>query len=149
MRRIIQCFVLTLCAVAADASDRTDVVSAVNRLVTAFNNGDTQAFIASCAAETSIVDEIPPHEWHGAGGCAKWVADYGLFVEHEQIADAVTTVGTPRRVVINGKDAYVVLPATCTYRQAGKSVRENVIVTVTLHSGSEGWRLTGWTWARL
>jgi hypothetical protein len=51
----------------AAASEETDVMAAVFQWVDGFNKGDMKAAVAACAAETSIIDNIPPHEWHGAG----------------------------------------------------------------------------------
>ena len=133
----------------ATASEKTAVMAAVHQIVDGFNEGDTKSLLSACADETSIIDEVPPHEWHGAGGCSKWMKDYDVFAQKRKITNAVTTLGTPRRIEITEGDAYVVVPAKCDYKQEGKPVHENVIVTVSLHKSDLRWRLTGWTWARL
>jgi ketosteroid isomerase-like protein len=146
---LISFFVVLLVPNLGIASQKADVIMAVQTIVDAFNKGDSQAFLAACAEETSIVDEIPPHEWHGAGGCAKWMTDYGVFVEKHQVAKAVTTLSRPRRIQIDADTAYVVVPAKCDYKQEGKPVHENVIVTLSLRKTASKWQLTGWTWSRL
>jgi hypothetical protein len=146
---LITLFVVLLVPGLGIASEKADVMAAVHKVVDAFNKGDSHAFLAACAEETSIVDEIPPHEWHGAGGCSKWMADYGVFVEKQRVANAVTTLGHPRRIQIDAETAYVVIPAKCDYTQEGKPVHENVIVTLSLHKTASRWQLTGWTWSRL
>ena len=138
-----------LTAGQAAASEKAAVMGAVHQIVDGFNKGDTKSLLSTCANETSIIDEVPPHEWHGAGGCSAWMKDYDVFAQKKQIADAVTTLGVPRRIEITEDNAYVVVPAKCDYKQAGKPVHENVIVTVSLHKSDASWRLTGWTWARL
>ena len=49
------------------ATDKTDVMTTVHQFVDGFNKGDTASALAACADQTSIIDEFPPHEWHGAG----------------------------------------------------------------------------------
>src|ERR1700730_4808537 len=73
---LITLFVVLLVPGLGIASEKADVMAAVHKIVDAFNKGDSHAFLSACAEETSIVDEIPPHEWHGAGGCSKWMVDY-------------------------------------------------------------------------
>jgi hypothetical protein len=145
--RIVILWIVT--AGAVWSSEKSDVMASVHRLVDAFNKGDSKAFLAACSDQTSIIDEISPHEWHGTGGCSKWMSDYAVYVEKTKVADAVTTLGNPKRIIISADNAYVVVPAKCVYKQFGKPVNENVVVTVTLHKDDSGWQLTGWTWARL
>jgi hypothetical protein len=75
--------------------------------------------------------------------------DYAIYAQKTGIADAVTTLGAPKRVIVSGDDAYVVVSAKCVYKQGGKAINESVIVTAALHKSDSRWRLTGWTWARL
>jgi hypothetical protein len=49
------------------------VLATVHKFVDAFNKGDTKAAVAACADQTSIIDEFPPHQWHGAGACASFL----------------------------------------------------------------------------
>jgi hypothetical protein len=56
-------------------SAQTAVLTPINQFVDGFNKGDTKTAVAACADETSILDEFLPHEWHGAGACAKWLSD--------------------------------------------------------------------------
>ena len=57
-------------------AQQAEVLATITRAVDAFNKGDTKTFASTCAAETSIIDEFPPHEWHGAGACQRWMNDY-------------------------------------------------------------------------
>ena len=49
-------------------SAQTAVLTSINQFVDGFNKGDTKMAVAACADETSILDEFPPHEWHGYWG---------------------------------------------------------------------------------
>ena len=138
-----------LLAGTALATDRTDVLVPVHQFVDGFNKGDTKHAVAACAAETSIIDEFAPHEWHGAGACQKWADDYDANAKHDAITDGIVTLGTPTHVDVTGDHAYVVTPADYTFKQAGQPVKETgSMFTFALAKGADGWRITGWSWSK-
>jgi len=61
-----------LAAGPAAASVQTDVMAAVHQFVDGFNKGDLKASQAACAEQMFILDDVPPHEWHGAGAFTRW-----------------------------------------------------------------------------
>jgi hypothetical protein len=129
--------------------DTTGVMAAVHQFVDAFNKGDTKTAAAACADQTSIIDEFPPHEWHGAGGCAKWTQDYDADAKRNGITDGVVTLSTPKHIDITPDRAYVVVPADYVYKQKAKPVKETgSILTVALKKGASGWRITAWAWTK-
>lgn len=140
---------VVLTAGQAAASDKTDVMKVVRQFVDGFNKGDTKAAVASCAEEASIIDEFPPHEWHGAGACSKWINDYDADAKKNGITDGVVTLRTPWHVDVTGDRAYVVAPVNYTYKQKRKLVKEiGSLLTVSLQKGGAGWRITGWAWSK-
>src|ERR1700757_3045390 len=111
------CLIAILIAAIAGqvaASDKTDVMKAVNQYVVAFNKGDAKTAAASCADQTSIIDEFPPHEWHGTGACSTWMSDYDADAKKKGITDGSVTLSTPRHIDVTGDRAYVVVPANYT-----------------------------------
>jgi ketosteroid isomerase-like protein len=132
------------------ASEKSDVADTVSKFLDAFNKGDTETAAAVCAEETSIIDEFPPHEWHGAGGCAKWMAAYDEDAKKNGISDGIVTLGKPRHIDVTGHRAYVVIPATYVYKKQGTEEKEvGSILTVALHKEKDtGWHITGWSWAK-
>jgi ketosteroid isomerase-like protein len=129
------------------ASDQTDVMAVASQWRDAFNKRDTSAGVATCADETSIVDDIPPFEWHGAGACSRWMNDDAAFMKKNAITQPHVVFGTARHVDVAGDRAYMVAPADFTYLQQGKPVKETATVVMTFQKGVNGWRITGWTWA--
>lgn len=130
-------------------SAQTAVLAPVNQFVDGFNKGDTKMFVAACADQTSILDEFPPHEWHGTGACAKWAGDFEADAKKNGITDGVVKLSNPSHVDITSDRAYVVIPANYTFKQKGKPVSEvGSIITLTLRKGPSGWRITGWAWAK-
>lgn len=131
------------------ASEKTDVMETVQQAVDAFNKGDTKGLLATCTDQMCIIDEFPPHEWHGAGTCSKWSTDYDADAKKNGITDGIVTIGKPRYVDVTGDRAYVVLLADYTYKQNGKPIKETGATwTFTMQKVEAGWRITGWAWAK-
>jgi len=134
-------------AVPALASDKTDVMAAVNQFMDGFNKGDTKTALTACAAEAYIIDEFPPYEWHGAGACSHWADAYDANAKKNAITDGVVTLGEPLHVDVTADRAYVVVPADYAYKEEGKPAKETgARFTVALQKGQAGWRITAWTW---
>jgi hypothetical protein len=115
---------LGLTAIQAVASESTDVMVAVHQFIDGFNKGDIKSALAACADQTSIIDEFPPHEWHGAGACSTWANDYVADAKKNGITDGIVTLGTPRHIDVTADRAYVVVPANYTFKQNGKPMKE-------------------------
>ena len=131
------------------ASAKTDVMAAVQKFVDGFNKGDLKLLSSACADQVSIIDEFPPHEWHGTGSCAKWSSDYDADARKNGITDGLVTLSKSSHVDVTGDRAYVVGPANYTYKMKGKLVKEiGSIFTIALQKGPAGWRITGWAWAK-
>jgi ketosteroid isomerase-like protein len=133
----------------AAASDKTDVMATLHQFADGLNKGDTKTALAACASPACILDEFPPHAWQGATACADWARDFDTYNKQAGITDPIVTVGKPRHVDITGDRAYVVAPATYTYKHKGKRVTESgSVLTVALQKGADGWRMTGWAWSK-
>ena len=133
----------------AAASETAEVMAPVHQFVDGFNKGDAKMALAACADQTSIIDDFPPHEWHGAGACAAWAQAYEADAKEHGITDGIVTLGKPRAVDISGDHAYVVVPASFTYKQKRKPVKETgATLTLVLLRGAAVWRITAWSWAK-
>jgi ketosteroid isomerase-like protein len=144
---LIALTVSVLVAGPATATDKTDVMSVIHQWEGAFNKGDMKSMSAACADQTSIIDDFPPHEWHGAGACSKWSSDFQAFTQARVITDPAVTVGKPWHIDVTADLAYVVAPTTFSFKEKGKPVKETGIITVTLQKSAAVWRMTGWAWA--
>jgi hypothetical protein len=72
MHKLFIALVVAVFAQGRDAAaDKTAVMVAVRQFVDGFNKGNTKTALAACADQASIIDEFPPHEWHGAGACMR------------------------------------------------------------------------------
>jgi ketosteroid isomerase-like protein len=146
---LIAVAVAVLAAGPVAASEKPDVMAPVHQFVDSFNKGDMSKALAVCAEQTSIIDEFPPHEWHGAGACSKWMNDFDADEKKNGITDGVVTMSEPLHVDITRDRAYVVVPANYTFKKNGKPMKETgSLFTVVLQKGEGGWRITGWAWAK-
>ena len=80
------------------ASDKSDVVAAVNRYLDNLDSDKDKLKIAlgMCDSRVSILDEFPPHEWHGPTACADWWKAYNAYNEKNGVTDGDAPLGTPR-----------------------------------------------------
>ncbi len=150
MRTILVALAVTaLAAGSVLASETGDVMVPVRQFVDGFNKGDVKSALAACAEQTSIIDEIPPHEWHGAGACSNWANDFDADAKKNGITNGIVTLGKARHMQVSGDRAYVVIPATYAYKQKGKPRKESgSTLTVALQKGAAGWRIAAWAWTK-
>jgi len=139
----------TVASAQTQGAAQTAVLAPVHQFVDGFNKGDMKMMLAVCAEQTSILDEFPPHEWHGAGACAKWASDFDADAKKNGITDGAVTLSNPSHVDVTGDRAYVVVPANYSFKLKGKPVSEaGSIITLALVKSAGGWRITGWAWAK-
>lgn len=129
------------------ATEKADVMAVMKQWSDAFNKRDAKSALATCAEQTSILDDVPPHEWHGVGACSRWMTDDAAFMKNNEITDAAVTFGAARHIDVTADRAYVVAPAEFTYLRKRKPVKETATVTMTLQKSETGWHITGWSWA--
>jgi quercetin dioxygenase-like cupin family protein len=128
--------------------DTTAVMAPVRDFVESFNKGDATTSRTGCRFVTSIVDDFPPHEWHGAGACARWMQSYRVYTKANGLADMIIALGSPSHVDVTAERAYVVVPANYTIEVHGTLVNKtNSIVTFALERSANEWHIIGWAWA--
>ena len=127
----------------------TEPMAAVHHYIDYFNKSDVKAMAATCADPMSILDGLAPHVWQGPTACEDWYRDVMAAGDREGASGYFVTLGEPQHVDVTGDSAYVVVPATMTFRVHGKQVTQSgSIFTVALRKFAEGWRLTAWGWAK-
>ena len=132
----------------AAAIDTAAVMQPVHEFVASFNKGDATTTDAGCSHVTSIIDDFPPHEWHGAEACQSWMRSYRLYTRANGLAEMIITLGSPRHVDVAADRAYVVVPANYTINIHGRLVNKtNSIVTFALEKSGTVWHISGWSWA--
>jgi len=146
---IVALIAIMLMAGSASASETLDVMRTVWHYVDSVNKGDVKTALGDCAAQSSIIDEFPPYLWQGATGCADWSSDFDAYVKKNGMTDPKVTLGLLRHADVAGDRAYVVVPATFTFKKNGKRFNErSSIWTLALQKVAGSWRITGWAWAK-
>lgn len=131
------------------ASDKDDVVATLHQFADNLDAKNIDKALATCDSPASIIDEFPPHVWTGTTACADWAKAFGEFNEKNGITDAVAKIGVPWSVDVDGDRAYVVAPATYTYKQHGKIGKElHAVLTAGFKKTDAGWRISAWTWSK-
>lgn len=108
---------------ATFAADKNEVVDAVNRYLSNLEKDKIKTAAAMCDPEVSILDEFPPHAWHGPTACADWWKELLAYDEKSGITDGDATLGKPWTVDVTGDRAYFVAPMTYSYKQKGNPLK--------------------------
>jgi ketosteroid isomerase-like protein len=137
-----------LAATSATASDKADVVAAINRYNDSFNKNDAKAAEAICTPQTIIIDDFAPHAWQGATTCADWWNALNAENKKSGITDPNVTLGKAWHVMVTGDRAYAVYPTYYSYKLNGKPTKEQGVWTFALTKTADGWHIQGWAWAQ-
>ena len=126
-----------------------DALSIVHRYIDAFNKGDVKEMAAVFAVPGSILDGMPPHVWHGKTAPEDWYRDVLINTKKEGASDFFVTVARPLHTQITGDAAYMVIPATMSFKVHGKQITQSgAVFTMALRRVSDGWRIAAWAWAK-
>jgi ketosteroid isomerase-like protein len=126
-----------------------DPMSAVRKYVDAFNKGDASEMAAAFAVPASILDGMAPHVWQGPTATQDWYRDVLIEGKQHGASDYFITLGEPLHNNVTGDAAYVVIPATMTFKLHGQQVTQSgAVYTVALRKLAEGWRIAAWAWAK-
>jgi ketosteroid isomerase-like protein len=144
--------VLTAAAAPAAQSGPDAVMAVIHQFVDGFNKGDMKAALAVCASPASIIDEFAPHHWDGPNACADWARDLAAANAKAGVTGGIVTLGRAWILNVtgdrNGNYAYVVIPASYSYRVHGTAAKElGSVFTLALKTTPAGWRIVAWSWS--
>lgn len=127
----------------------SDPVAVVRRYIDAFNRGEPAAMASAFADQAFILDGMPPHVWSGPTATLDWRQDVLAEAERHGASDYAVIVGEPMHDAVTGDSAYVVLPASMSFKVHGQQVTQSgATFTVALRRLSGGWRITAWAWTK-
>lgn len=119
-----------------------DPMSVIRKYIEAFNKGDGEAMAAMFSAPSSILDGMAPHLWLGPTAAQDWYRDVQTEGERHHASGYHVTLGEPPQNDIAGDSAYVVVPASKSFKVHGKRVTpKGVFFTVARRKIAEGWRI--------
>ena len=127
----------------------TDPMAAVQQYIDAFNRGDGEVMGATFAVPGSILDGMAPHVWQGPRAAQDWYRDVLLEGEQQGASGYSVTLGEPLHHDVTGDSAYVVVPATMTFKTHSRQVTQTgAIFTAALRKFADGWRIAAWAWSK-
>jgi uncharacterized protein (TIGR02246 family) len=122
------------------ADDRSQVVAVVQHIMEAFNKGDTATLKSLFEDDVSIVDDMPPFVWRGHGAIDAWLGDADKDTQLNKDTEAVSILGPPAFLRVEGDRAYASFPDHFGYKRGGRQIREAGAVTFVLRRTDAGWR---------
>ncbi len=127
----------------------TEPMAAIRNYIDAFNKGDVEGMSAMFAVPGSILDGMAPHLWLGPTAARDWFRDVLTEGEQHHASGYHVTLGEPLHNNIAGDSAYVVVPASMTFKVHDKQVTQSgAFFTVALRKLAEGWRIAAWAWTK-
>jgi len=130
----------------ARAADRA-VDAPIRTMVLAFNRGDIALAKSTHVDAPMIVDEpTAPFAWSGPSAFDDWVSALGKSEAKAGKTGGKVALGPITRESVIGNNAYVVVPSTYTFQQAGRKMRETGTMTFALVKQSADWKIQAWTW---
>ena len=152
---LVICTAVLLSATVAMAQQRAsalaadDPMAAVRKYVDAFNQGDAAGMATTFAIPGSILDGMAPHVWQGPTATQDWYRDVLVEGKQHGASDYFITLSEPLHNNVTGDNAYVVVPATMTFKVRGEQVTQSgAVFTVALRKLADGWRIAAWAWAK-
>ena len=130
-------------------SDTSETFATVRQYIDAFNKGDVKVMCSLFAVPGAILDRMAPHLWQGPTAAQDWYKDVLTEGEHLGASGYFVTLGESRHVNVTGDAAYVVVPATMTFKLRGQQVTQTgARYVVALRRLPEDWRIAAWAWAK-
>src|SRR5438309_502209 len=126
------------------AAPADGVMTTIKTFIDDFNKGDIAGAAATQAADVAIIDEFPPHAWHGF---KDWTADLEKDAKAHGQTNQKVTLGRTVRSQVDGDTAYVVMAATFTYKEQGKAMVEPAQMAFALRKDAGAWKIAAWAWA--
>jgi predicted DCC family thiol-disulfide oxidoreductase YuxK len=104
---------------------------------------------ATFAVPGSILDGMAPHVRQGPTAAQDWYREVLIEGKQHGASDYFVTIGEPLHNNVTGDSAYVVVPATMTFKVGGKQVTQSgAVFSVALRKLAEGWCIAAWAWAK-
>ena len=126
-----------------------DPMGAVRQYADALNRNDAAAMAAVFAVPGAILDGMAPHVWQGPTASQDWYRDVLADSQKHGVSEIFVKFGQPLHNDITGDSAYVVVPATMTFKAQGQSiVQSGATFTVALRKVAGKWRIASWAWAK-
>ena len=121
------------------------ILRLANAVVKASNTGDASLLSNLYTNDATVVDELPPFSWRGAGAGVAWWRAVEAFTKtkHERIKLVDVRVTEFQR---SATDAYLIQPMTIVEIGTGKPGSESGTMTYTFHYSGGAWLISSQVW---
>ena len=138
---------LTLTAPCAMAEDDAALMKPIDGFITSTGQGKTVEAFGYFTPSQSIIDEFAPYHWSGPKAASTWWAGFLADSKTSGMTEADMRLGQPKRILQSARHAYVVVPATLTFKLKGAAGHEDGVFAFTLDKTAKGWRIAAFSWA--
>jgi len=126
-----------------------DPMSAIEAFRAAMIAGDAKGLAdAHVEGDVAIIDNVAPFIWKGPTAVADWMLSMTLYFEERKIRDGCIVYRSPITKLVDGDQAYAVVPAVWSYKSKDIPIRHAATITFALRRTSAGWKIAGWSWNR-
>ena len=149
MRRFIFVFAVAALALTQQALASQDPVMApIDQVMNGFNAGNVKAVLAACAPSgVTIIDDVSPFAWQGRTAMTAWLKDLAASESKAGISGGKVSFGAPIDRIVEGNNAYVVIPTVYHFQQHGHSMHDTARMSFALHKIGKTWFISAWAWA--
>ena len=134
---------ITVCScvvgLAQAATSKEEVKAAAQAACAALVGHDAATWESSFTANSAIVDDFAPHFWSGKGAAAKYMKSWDEFVAQKKYSNFKCQFGDSTSFIQTGKNVYVVLPMTLSYKDGNnKAMNDDGPTTFVAVKSAEG-----------
>ena len=153
MRGSIVGFALAVCvagqalAQAPSAAASVEAMATIIRFTDAVNRGDTPGALGHFGQSPTIVEDLAPYRWRGAGAGGAWMAAMGANAQAKGMTVINMRLGKASRIEVDGDGAYAVVPGVLTYTfKDGHAEHADGVLTFALQRAEGAWKIVALTW---
>jgi ketosteroid isomerase-like protein len=123
------------------------VEAAINHFTEAVNHGDMAGALGDLGPAPTIVDDLAPYRWQGAGAGGAWMAAMGANAQAAGMTVISMRIAKASRIEVSGANAYAVVPGVLTFTfKDGHSEHADGLLTFALQRAGEAWKIDALTW---
>jgi hypothetical protein len=145
------CIFITLGTSAAAEpldGDKAAVVSLLKEAIEAWSHNDTEAAMRNISPSMVITDSTAPYFFRGPTAASDWEKAFAADAKANDITDPWETLGEPTEVEVDGAHAYIAVPTVYGFKQHGKPVQMDSMVTAALEKSGKDWKFVSFTWSK-
>jgi len=123
------------------------VEATTNHFTDAVNHGDMAGALGDLGPAPTIVDDLAPYRWQGAGAGGAWMAAMGANAQARGMTVINMRIAKASRIEVSGAGAYAVVPGALTYTfKDGHTEHAEGALTFALQRLGEAWKIDALTW---